>query len=164
MAANSEKSGQWSKGKIRLFQVSVLLVSFLLLAYWNVNTFTGGIFAAHPESPDCLRTNAIVSEIDASGGSARKPRENYYITYEYEVAGEEYDNRERVDYNIYNSTKLGAKIEICYMKDHPGRSGIIGNDIKGQDSLWVILVDLGVIALIVFVIYFAIKKRKKVAA
>ena len=162
MAENtSVKSGQWSPAKRKLIVFLSFTVIFLVLAYYNYSTFGTGFFSADPESADCIRANGLVTEIYASGGSSRKSRESYYLSYEYKVDGETYSSKDRVDYNIYNSTRLGAKVEICYMKDKPKRAAVIGNDIKGQDAFMVILVDLGVLAVIAFVIYRAIRKRKK---
>jgi hypothetical protein len=157
-SANPEK-----KWNVKRLQFIVFGIAFLLLAYWNINTFTGGLFSAHPDSPDCIRTNGIVTEVYASGGSSKRPKENYHLRYVYEVDGEEYESREQVDYTIYTNTRLGTKIEVCYMKDKPGRSAIIGNDVKGSNAFYVILADLFVIGLIAYVIYAGIKRRRKAA-
>lgn len=158
--SSTQPEKKWNAKRL---QFIVFGLGFLLLAYWNFNTFSGGLFSAHPDSPDCIRTSGIVTEVYASGGSSRRAKENYHLRYVYEVNGEEYESREVVDYTIYTNTRLGSKLEVCYMKDKPGRSAIIGNDAKGSSAFYVVLTDLAVLALIVYVIYAGIKRRRKAA-
>ncbi len=153
----------WSKGKRILVMGGIGLAAVLILVYWNYTTFFGGLMSADPSSPDCIKTMGIVTDIHASGGGSKKSRETYHMTYEYKVDGKSYDEKEEVTYAIYNRTRLGSEVEVCYMKDKPSRSAVIGNDVRGQSYFIVVLADLAVLIALVLVIRAGIKRRKKEA-
>lgn len=157
----ADTSGQWSeKQRKRIFFVAFAVI-FLVLGYWNYTTFVGDIFDANPDSADCISRMATITDVHSGGGTSRnKSRDSYFVSYSYEVDGKDYEGKERVDDNVYSRSKVGGELEICSMKDHPDRSAVVGNDIKGQDAFFVVLVDIGAIALILFVIYTGIRKKK----
>jgi hypothetical protein len=137
----------------------IAVVAFLLLAYWNYDTFFGGMLRADASSPDCIKTEGTVTDVHASKGG-RKTRDTYHMTYDYRVEGKTYSTKEEVTYNIFNRVKLNDRVEVCYMKDHPGRSAVVGNDIRGERGFLVILVDVAVVIVVVIVIRAGIKRRR----
>jgi hypothetical protein len=155
-APENGRKGKW---------IAISLITFLVLglAFWNYTTFAGGLFSADTDSPDCIKVVGTVTDIHASVGSARKARETYYISYDYQVEGKTYSEKEQVTYNIYNRTRLHDDIEVCYMKDHPSRSGVVGNDIKGETAFIVIIADIVFLVLAFIIIRSAIKQRRKAA-
>jgi hypothetical protein len=139
-----------------------LTVALLALLTWNYTTFAGGLWSADTDSPDCIKVQAIVTDIHASGGNSRKAsQETYSISYDYTVDGKTYDNKEKVDYNVYHRTRLGGEVEICYMKDHPGRAAVIGNDTSGDTAFYVVLADIGALIAIVLLIRDWMRRRRK---
>lgn len=161
MAATSpDKSGQWSDKQRKTIFFVAFTVIILVLGYWNYKTFAAGFFEANPSSADCIAQVGEVIDMHSGGGSARKSRESYFVSYTYTAGGVQYEGKQRVDDNVYNRTKIGAEIEICAMKDNPERSAIIGNDIKGEDAFMVVLVDIGAVALLIFVIATGLREKK----
>lgn len=150
-----------SKGTAKLIIWGGLGAVLLGILIWNYVTFAGGLWSADTSSPDCIKTKGIVTDIHAASGS-RKTKETYFLSFEYKVEGETYDEKEQVTYTIYNRTRLGDEVEICYMKDHPGRAAVIGNDIRGENAFWVIIADLAVIVVIVMLIRAWFKRRKRI--
>jgi hypothetical protein len=136
-------------------------IVFLGILWWNYTTFVGSPWSADPNSTDCIKSQGVVTDIHASGGSARKSKETYHLTFEYTVDGESYDSKEQVTYNLFAGISLGDQVDICYMKDHPGRAAVLGNDIGGENALIVLLADIGVLVAIVLIVGAAVRQRKK---
>ncbi len=157
-----DKSWSPRTQKIVLWSFGLLIV--LLLGYWNYSTFVGGLWSANPKSPDCIKTMGIVTDIHASGGSNRKSSETYHLTYEYKVDGKGFDNKEQVTFNVFNRVTLGEEVEICYMKDHPSRAAVIGNDIQGENYFIVFLTDLAFLGFVFMIIRHTVRARKKAEA
>jgi hypothetical protein len=151
----------WSKGKRRLVLGGIGLTAVLLLVYWNYTTFFGGLMSADPKSIDCIPTRAIVTDIHASGGGSKKSRETYHMTYQYKVNDQTFTEKDEVTYAIYNRMRLGADVEICYMKEKPSRSAVIGNDVRGQSYFIVLLVDLVIVIALVLIVRSWFTRKKK---
>lgn len=154
----------WSPRTQKIVLWSFGFAVTLVLFYWNYSTFVGGLWSADPSSPDCIHTKGLVTDVHASGGSSRKSQETYFITYEYQVDGESYDNKEQVTFNLFNRTKLHDEVDICYMKDHPGRSAALGNDVKGESYFIVVVTDIAFLVVIFLILRSAIRSRRKAAA
>lgn len=155
----------WSPRTQKIVLWSFGFAVLLALFYWNYTTFVGGLWSADPDSPDCKRIKGIVTDIHASGGTgSRRSAETYYLSYEYQVDGESYSNKERVTFNVFNRTRLHDEIEICYMKDHPGRVAVIGNDVDGESYFIVFVTDLAFFGFIFLIIRHRIRQRRKKAA
>lgn len=86
------------------------------------------------------------------------------MSYEYTVGDETYEEKSEVTYGIYGRTRLGDPIEVCYMKDHPGRSAVVGNDVAGRSMVILLLVDVGVVAVLFLLLRAWIKGRRKQSA
>jgi hypothetical protein len=162
--SSSPQDKSWSPRTQKLVLWGFGLVVVLALVYWNYTTFVGGIWSADTNSPDCIKTKGIVTDIHASGGSARKSVETYYLSYEYKVGGETYDNKEQVTFNLYNRVRLHDEVDICYMKDHPSRAAAFGNDVRGENYFIVFITDLAFLIVVFLIIRSMIRQRKKAAA
>lgn len=161
--STSSDTKAWSPRTQKLVLWTVGILGFLGLLYYNYVSFFGGLMSADPASADCIKTNAIITDIHASGGGSRKSRETYFMSYEYKVNEQTINGKEEVTYSIYSRSRLNGEIEICYMKDKIGRSAVIGNDVRGQDLIYVFILDLAFVIVVVMVIRAGFKRRKKAA-
>lgn len=157
--ANAEVK-PWSPATQKWVIASVLTLAIVGLLYWNYSTFWGGIGSANTASPDCIATKAKVIDVHGSG-NVNKSRSSYYVSYQYAVDGQQFENKEQVTLNVYNRTRLDEDIEICYMKRDPGTAAILGNDIRGENAIIVILADLALLIVIGLAIRSRLKKGRQ---
>lgn len=164
MSAPPSNDKSWSPRTQKLVLGGFALIVTLGLLYWNYSTFGTGFWSADPSSPDCIRVQARVKEVHGnSGTSSHRTVETYFMTYEYEVAGQVFSNKEQITFNVFNRSRVDEPIEICYMKDHPDRAAVIGNDVKGENYFIVLLVDIAFVVAVVFIIRSEIRNRRKIA-
>ena len=160
--ADTPQDKSWSPRTQRIILSSFATVVTLVLLYWNYSTFATGFWEADPDSPDCIKIQAMVTDVHASGGtSSRKSVETYFMSYEYEVDGQKFSNKEQITFNVFNRCKVNKPVEICYMKDKPARSAVLRNDVKGESYFIVFLVDVAFIVVVFLIIRSTIRQRRK---
>ncbi len=152
-----------NKKRAKLIFGVMLAMLVVGLVFWNYTTFGGGIWSADRDSPDCIKVQATVTEVYAKSGDVKKKNERYFVTFEYLADGETYSDDEQITYDIFHRLHLGGPIEICYMKDHPGRSAVMGNNLNAQQVFYVILIDF-IFVVIVWLVIRAMWMRRKKAA
>jgi hypothetical protein len=155
-------SKSWSPRTQKIILWSFGAVVLLGLLYWNYTSFASGLWEADPSSPDCIKIKGVVKEIH-SNPSTRKTQETFYMTYTYQVGAESFENKEKITMNVFNRYKVNDPVDICHMKNHPSRSAILNNDVKGEDFIYVFLADIVFLVFVGMIIRHTIRERKKAA-
>lgn len=156
----SSSSSSWST-KDKLIGV-VLLLTLLAgaagIVYAHVNALRGPGIGIRSDDPDCLPMMGVITDKYEISGRSK----SYKLEYRYRPIGEaQMEQIETVDFNTYFLNETGDSVEVCYLRDQPHRSMIMGNDYGAESIFYLILLDGGILLALVFLIRSAIRQQKK---